>query len=183
MRPRRFLYIVLLPALAGSCSAPPSYRAEVRLQIDNQAHDYRTEAAQIDEAAGDGKFSVYLRPQKEDRSQPYVCYRVYGGNPVTHLWLRFGRREHSDELAKYECFVPGRLRDGRPTLGWTDAEGKARDKTETGQPDCQAAVRRTDGSIRLTFDALLHREQRGKKSPDTPQQTVRARGEAIVRLP
>lgn len=178
--------------VCASCSKPPEYRAEVTLEIDGKSYDYTTERAQVDQQEEGGRFSIYLRPAHEESEAPYLCLRRYLGNPVAAFWVRYTKPERAAQdpdadLDKYDCFVPGTLSDGRPTLGWKDEDGKPRDRTETGEKDCKVTVRKEAKTLHLEFDAVVQRKAPAKKKgaddeAREPGDTARVQGKATVSL-
>lgn len=163
--------------------------AEVQLTIDGQDHSYATTHAEFDRQTADGPYSAYLL--RGDGEAPYFGLRYYSGNPVARLVLRQLKPGDAEgtEPAKYECFVPGTLSDGRPTLGWTQDDGSARHIGETGEATCQAALTEAGGTLTLEFDAVLTRSlskkqgrsKRAKTELD-PSDQIRAKGSATLRL-
>jgi len=183
-----------LALLVASCSRAPDYQAKVTLEIDGKSYDYTTARAQVDQQEAGGRYSVYLRPAQEDDKAPYLCLRTYSGNPVAELWVRYTKPERAKQnpdadLDKYDCFVPGTLSDGRPTLGWTRDDGKPRDRTETGEKDCKASVRTEGSSVHFEFDAITERKAPGKNKrndengePAGPKDTIKVKGKAVIAL-
>lgn len=182
----------LLGAALISCSAPPTYRAEVELAIEGKSFDYVTTHAQIDQQREGGRYSVYLLPGPDRPDQPYLCLRAYLGNPVAELWVRYDdpaadAEPSDDDLGRYDCFVPGTLADGRPTLGWTEDDGRPRDRTVTGEERCQASVRNEGNLLYLAFDAIARRKARAKKkgdgsAEDAPREAITVVGKAVLNL-
>jgi hypothetical protein len=193
---RRVTRIALPLVLAtgvAACARPPEHRATVKLNIDDQSFDYTTDKAQVDQQDRGGRYSVYLLPNDPDGKAPYLCLRTYQANPVAELWVRFTKPERAAEagshLDKYDCFVPGTLSDGRPTLSWTHDDGTKRKRTATGQESCSATVRKEGSSLHVDFDALLRRKAPGKKKgrqsdapTDAPTDAIKVRGSAVVEL-
>ena len=110
------------------------------------------------------------------------------GNPVSYLWVRYTKptdekADDDDELRRYECYVPGTLSDGRPTLGWRHENGKERDVTETGQDQCNATLIREGNQLKLSFDALLSpqvKKKKGREKLTKEQKAELRRKEGIV---
>jgi hypothetical protein len=184
-----------LALLIASCSRAPDHQAKVTLEIDGKSYDYTTARAQVDQQEAGGRYSVYLRPAAQDGKAPYLCLRTYSGNPVAELWVRYTEPERAKQnpdadLDKYDCFVPGTLSDGRPTLGWARDDGKPRDRTETGEKDCQASVRKEGSSLHFEFDAVTRRKVTGKKKKGSedgdkskgPKDAIKVKGKAVVEL-
>lgn len=153
-------------------------QATVTLHIDGKDASYETARAEIDRVGIGGPTSVYLMRDEAKGEHPYVGVRYYSGNPVAHLWLR---APDGGELGSFECYVPGTLGDGRPTLGWTKPDGTPRNRQETGEADCRASVSRTDEAVELTFDALVApRVDKGAKDGETRR--IHIEGSARVKL-
>ncbi len=189
MKPILAPTVALLGPLALlSCSEPTTYPAEVKLAIGEQSFDYTTSKAQLDQQVTGGRYSVYLLPEDDTQRAPYVCYRTYMGNPVSYLWVRYTKpndatAEDDEELRRYECYVPGTLSDGTPTLGWRHENGKERDLTETGQDQCNATLKRDGNQLKLSFDALLSphvKKKKGRKELTKEQKAELRRKEGIV---
>ena len=195
MKPSRTLGLAVVAGavwwLAG-CTEPPARPATVQLTIDGQSYDYQTDKAQFDQQVEGGRYSVYLLPPAGQPNQPYVCLRTYMGNPVAHVWIRYTKpgddKEGGSELGKYECFVPGTLSDGRPTLGWTFPDGTQRKRTETGEESCQATLTKQGSQLHLTFEATLSRhlaKKKGRKAPTEAEikaDAIKATGSAVLEL-
>jgi hypothetical protein len=167
---------------ASACRRAPEYRAEVKLDIDGATHDYSTTRAQLDRQLAAGRTSLYLLPAAESDTQPYLCLRTYAGNPVAHLWVRYPKPDAKpgDDLGRFECFVPGTLSNGTETLTWTHSDGRPRDKTDTGQPDCAATVTELGDRLLLEVDALMHLEGAGGKKSAGEQ--GKPRGKPTIRV-
>jgi len=181
------LAFVLGSSLLGAGCSDSGRPAEVMLTIDGKAYDYKTEHAELDRREAGGPYSVYfLRGQAE---APYLVLRHYSGNPVAQLGVRYtkpGARE--DEPAKYDCYVPGTLSDGRQTLGWTKDDGEERHRSETGEGTCQATLKQEGDVLTLEFDATLIRSRSMKKGRSKratteidPTDQIRARGSATLK--
>jgi hypothetical protein len=177
--------------LTLSCVEPTRHSATVELEVDGQRHDYQTGRAAVEERADPRTYSVYLHPSDPDGDQPFVCFRTFSGNPVGHLWLRYrAPGKEGGKLGKFECFVPGKLTDGRDTLGWTEEDGSARDKTVTGEADCEVELKRDGDTLRFSFDARLSPARAiGKKqmaadeaAGKAPAAKVAIKGSAVVEL-
>ena len=154
---RNLLAIAAVTLLLGACKDPVA-PAKVTLSIDGVRHDYDTGSAEYDQQGEETPYSVYLLRDAGSDKEPYLGIRYYSGNPVAHLWLRYQRPgSESSDLATFECFVPGKLSDGRPTLGWTQADGKPRTRQETGEEGCNASVSRSGDQLTVTFDARVTR--------------------------
>lgn len=175
--------------LAG-CPEPTLHQARVELTIDGRRHGYTTGRAQWDQQEKGGRYSIYLRPDDESALAPYVCLRTYVGNPVAQLWVRYTRTPAeagpSAPLTKYECFVPGTLADGRPTLGWTYPNGQKRPRNQTGDASCQASLTRRDNELHLSFDAELplfvKKQAESEKGEKRASDLIRASGSAVLDL-
>jgi len=169
------------------CARAPTHRAAVKLQIDGAAHDYQTTAAQVEIRSDPGRYSVYLLPPAAAReTQAHISLRTFSGNPVARLLVVY-RRPSASSAARYACFVPGRLSDGRPTLTWTRPDGTKRDRTETGEAGCDARVEREGEALRFTFDAELRpatkRKKKGPRDTASPaSKPIRVSGAATVQL-
>lgn len=197
LHPKLVLPAALLPALClAACSPPPDCEATVRLSIDGQSHGYRTTKAQYDQQERGGPYSIYLRRDNQDDKKPYLCLRYYTGNPVAELWVRHSTPKRAAErpdadLDKLDCFVPGVLSDGRQTLGWKDDEGQDRERNETGEKTCRAAVSRQGDELHVTFDGVLGRYERPKQSKGDkptkvrlePVETITVKGDAVLKIP
>lgn len=195
MSAMRWLWmVVVIVAGLGACGSP-TVPAEVELEIDGTSYDYLTASAEWDRVGQSGAFSAYLTRDDGQEGQPYLGIRHYSGNPVARLWLRHagpGAAE-GDDLQRFECFVPGTLLDGRPTLGWQQAGGGERNRQETGQEGCQATIVEEGDTLVLTFDATMgpRREVKKKKgkeaegepaADDAPVVELKVRGKATLKL-
>ncbi len=119
MSTRIGLLLAMLIVATTACGKPKAYEATVALMIDGKSHNYRTTVAHIEVRSNPGTYSVYLRRKSNDDQQqrrPYVSLRTYSGSPVRRLSLHY-RPPGSATALRYECFVPGKLKDGRSTLG------------------------------------------------------------------
>lgn len=190
--------LLLAPA---ACSEPKDHDAKVVLKVDGKGYDYETRVAHVEVRSDPGTYSVYLLPGKsesdaERKQQPHVSLRTYSGNPVPRLSLHY-QPPGADQALRYECFVPGKLQDGRSTLGWKKSDGEPRDRTQTGQADCKAKIVREGETLRFTFDATLkpavkRGKKKGKKGEDKGNKgkskesgdagAVKIAGSATVRL-
>ena len=141
-------------------------KAKVVLEIEGKTHDYETGHAEYDQQVPGGPFSVYLlRDAGEDATEPYVGIRYFSGNPVARLWLRYPPpgAEAGADLGRWECFVPGKLQDGRDTLTWKKADGSKRNRQETGEATCKASVVRDGEALVVSYDAVLMPRAEKKK--------------------
>jgi hypothetical protein len=186
--------LVPLVLTAAACSKPKDHEATVVLKVDGKSYDYSTRVAHVETRSDPGTYSVYLLPSKgaaEAQSQPHVSLRTYSGNPVPRLSLHY-LAPGADMVLRYECFVPGKLPDGRSTLGWKRANGDPRDRTQTGQADCKAKVVREGEALRFTFAATLRpaikRGGKGKKAKEAHDAlaktvgAVKISGSATIKL-
>ena len=142
-------------------------QATVTLEIDGKKHDYVTRHAEYDQQVEGGDYSVYLlRDEGDDARDPFIGIRFYCGNPVARLWLRYALpgADPDDDLGRWECFVPGKLSDGRDTLSWKKDDGSDRARQATGESSCQASVKPDGDELVVSFDATLspRAEKRGK---------------------
>lgn len=175
---RRTHLTALFLLLTLSACSRGGHEATVTLRIDGADASYTTTRAEIDRQTADGATSVYLLPTDPDAEKPYLGVRYFSGNPVAQLWLR---AKDGDDLGVFECYVPGTLSDGRPTLGWTRDDGKARNRQETGEADCQATVTRTADAVEVTFDAQVSpRAEKGAKGEEGRR--IHIEGSARVKL-
>lgn len=176
--------------LLTGCPETTQHQATVKLSIEGQSYDYQTSHAQWDQQEEGGRYSIYLLPDDKSGKTPYVCMRTYVGNPVAQLWVRYtkpgGPSGPDGELAKYECFVPGTLADGRATLGWTNRDGSERHRNETGDPNCTATLTREGTQLHLRFDAklpLFVKKKKGKKKGEEEvSDSIEAKGSAVLEL-
>ena len=118
-------------------------------------------AAQAQWEEEQDRISVYLLPADPESGQPYVNLRYYSGNPVGHFWLS-RNPDGGEEKVKYDCFVPSVLMDGTETLTWTHPDGRARDRSDTGEAGCKVSITHTDQAIALSFDVDLLKEEGGR---------------------
>ncbi len=141
-------------------------KAKVALEIEGEKHDYETGRAEYDQQVAGGSFSVYLlRDEGDDATEPFVGIRYYAGNPVARLWLRYPApgAEAGADLGRWECFVPGKLKDGRDTLTWKKKDGSERNRQETGEATCRASVSRDGDTLVVSYDAVLRPRAKKKK--------------------
>jgi hypothetical protein len=151
--------LVLIGLLLVAGCTDKGHKATVSLTITGVDHSFVTASAEVDQQVTDGPYSVYLL-RDDGQEGPFLGLRRFSGNPVAHFWLR-APKAGSSELERYECYVPGVLSDGRETLGWTRADGKPRNRQETGESGCQAAVTVEGGELVLTYDAMVRPKDGG----------------------
>lgn len=170
------LLAVLLIGGLGACT-DKGVEATVALQIDGVKHDYTTRSAETDQQVIDGPRSIYLL-RDDGQDGPTLSIRTFSGNPVAQLSLR-----GAGAPDRYECFVPGTLSDGRATLGWKTAEGKDRNRQETGDEGCLATVTGSGDALELTVDAVMQPIiDKGAKVTGPAPEKVQVRARATVRL-
>ena len=180
---------ILIAVLAMGCRSVDLYpTTEVALEVDGETHDYVAANAQWEEEQG--KISVYLLPEDTSTDQPYVNLRFYSGNPVGHFWIRYGG--DATEKGKWECFVPGVLRDGTDTLTWTKADGSERERTDTGEAECKVTVTHTETDLTMEWDVVLSQPKTGAgghggghdeaSAQEASDKRVKARGSATITL-
>ncbi len=190
------LWIPLLAGLLLASSVActdPSTSAEVTWKVDDTSYDYKTAAAEVDQQVKGGAWSVYLMHDQDDPNKPWLGIRTYSGNPVARLFLRYRKPDDEDEDARrWECFVPGKLSDGRDSLTWRKADGGERIRQETGDADCTASVVQEEGHLAFKFDARVRprvekKKKKGKAAPDEAAaptaERVHISGQARVALP
>ena len=160
-RQRVQITFVLLLGVLAACQRSPRYRAEVDLKVAGQPVKYSSQAAQLDFGGGPDKPSLYFLRDKTDGAASSLSLRSYQGQAVAKLWLMY-QADDDSEPRRYECFVPGKLDDGRPTLTWTKDNGDKRETNETGQADCQVKITQDPQQISLEINATLRQALAGK---------------------
>ena len=145
-----------------ACNKAPQYQGEVKLSIDGQNFQYTTDIAEMDLGGGQTRPSLYFRRDDAQGKQPSLSLRYYQGQPVGKIWFNW-KSDDDEKMRRYECFIPGQLQDGQPTLGWKKSDGTKRERNETGEADCQVKMTRSDKSIRIAIDAHLHPARPQKK--------------------
>jgi hypothetical protein len=162
--------------------------AQISLEIEGKKHDYKTSHAEYDQQLEGGPYSLYLlRDEGDDATEPFLGMRFFSGNPVARFWLRYPApgEEAGADLGRWECFVPGKLKDGRDTLSWKKKDGSDRNRQETGEATCTASIAREGDVIVLSYDALLspraEKKKKGK-SKVAPKGEEKAGGGARIKV-
>ncbi|MBW2733088.1 MAG: hypothetical protein JRH20_11910 [Deltaproteobacteria bacterium] len=186
-----FVTFIAVAALAAmGCTKPEGHSATITLKIDGEVHDYQTKAALVEVRRDPGTYSVYLRPaDPADEKHPHVSLRTFSGNPVARLSVRY-RSPSAEAAMRFECFIPGTLSDGRETLTWKKADGSARDRTQRGEADCRASIKREGKTLRFAYDAILRPATKRKKKKSmkggveaAPKaRAIKVSGSAMVRM-